>query len=79
MKIIIVKSAKKSLKKMDKKTRDRILEAIQKIPLGDIKKLQGLETDYRLRVGNYRVLYSQKSDMIEIYAVLPRGEAYKRL
>lgn len=49
------------------------------IPFGDIKKLQGIENGYRLRVGNLRVLFSIEDDIIYIDNIIPRGQAYKRL
>ena len=46
---------------------------------GDIKKLQGIDNGYRLRVGDLRVLFSIKDDRIYIDNIIPRGQAYKRL
>ena len=57
----------------------RIISAIEKIPEGDIVKLQGL-SGYRLRVGNYRVLYDINGiiiDIIDIIDIGNRGEIYK--
>ena len=51
----------------------------KKIPFGDIKKLQGYSNLYRLRIGDYRVIYEVWDEGIVIDAVLPRGEAYKGL
>lgn len=53
--------------------------AIEKIPFGDIKKLQGIEEGYRLRVGDLRVLFSMEDDNIYIDNIIPRGQAYKRI
>ncbi len=46
---------------------------------GDIKRIQGREGVYRLRVGDLRVLYTVNLDkrLIEVAAILPRGEAYR--
>lgn len=79
MKIIITKSSKKAMKKMDKATRNRMIAAVNGIPAGDIKRLRGYEDNFRLRVGDYRILYTQISEKIIINNILPRGEAYKRL
>ncbi len=62
---------------MDSVTKQRIKEAIQQLPSGDIKKLKGYTNAYRLRVGDYRVIYDMMDDMIRINNVLPRGDAYK--
>lgn len=45
------KQAEKFLKKQDAATRKRIRSAIQALPSGDVKKLQG-RNGYRLRVGD---------------------------
>lgn len=79
MQIIYEKEAAKHISKMDKTTKQRIKKAIEKLPAGDVKKLQGLDNEYRLRVGDLRVLFSADTDIIIIKDVLPRGTAYKRL
>lgn len=73
------KEAVKHINQLDKQKKQRIKNAIEKLPAGDIRKLVGFKTDYRLRVGDYRVLFSRESDIIIVKDVLPRGEAYKRL
>ncbi len=79
MEIQITKTAIKDIKKLDKPTRDRLLEGINKLPLGDVKRLQGYINYYRLRIGNFRVIYSFENGIIIIMAVLPRGEVYKHI
>lgn len=65
------------LKKQDKPTQKRIVTAISKLPLeGDIKKLQGVE-GYRLRVGNFRVLFDANGVIIDIIDIGNRGQIYK--
>lgn len=78
MRIVFEKEAAKHIGKMDKTSKARIKQAIDKLPAGDVKKLQGLVNDYRLRVGDLRVLFSVENDIIIIKDVLPRGQAYKR-
>ena len=73
------KNAIKHIKEQDKSMKQRLKTAIEKLPDGDVKKLKGLQNDYRLRVGNLRVLFSIENDIIIIKDVLPRGQAYKRL
>lgn len=77
-----IEYSKKSIKYInsaDKPTKKRLKESIEKIPLGDIKKLQGIEDGYRLRVGDLRVLFSMEDNIIYIDNIIPRGQAYKRL
>lgn len=73
------KDAAKHINQLDKQTKKRVKQAIEKLPAGDIRKLVGYKTDYRLRVGDYRILFSRELDTIIIKDVLPRGKAYKRL
>ena len=79
MQIEYSKSAVKYINTSDKPTKRRLKEAIEKIPLGDIKKLRGIDDGYRLRVGDLRVLFSIENDIIYIDNIIPRGQAYKRL
>ena len=78
MEIEYKRNAVKYINAADKPTKKRLKEAIEKIPLGDIKKLTGLDNAYRLRVGNLRVLFSLEDEKIIINDILPRGQAYKR-
>ena len=79
MQIEYSKKAIKYINAADKPTKKRLKESIEKIPLGDIKKLQGIEDGYRLRVGDLRVLFSMEDNIIYIDNIIPRGQAYKRL
>ena len=77
MEIRYSKHAIKFLKKQDKPTQQRILKAIEKLPFeGDIKKMQGID-GYRLRVGNYRVLFDVNGIIIDIIDIGNRGQIYK--
>jgi mRNA interferase RelE/StbE len=55
-----LKNVVKTLESYDKLVRIRIIDAIDKIPQGDIKKMQGEKYPplYRLRVGKYRIIYN---------------------
>jgi mRNA interferase RelE/StbE len=44
---------------------------------GDIKTLSGLH-GFRLRIGDYRILFDIKDSVIVVSEIIPRGEAYKR-
>ena len=70
------KQAIKFLSKQDKPTRIRIVEAIKNLPQGDVKKLQGQES-YRLRVGNYRIIFDKNGDVLHIEKIDNRGQVYK--
>ena len=73
------KEAAKHIQAQDRPTRQRLKVAIEKLPDGDVKRLQGYKNDYRLRVGDLRVIYAVDDDIIIVKDVLPRGQAYKRL
>ena len=75
-KIIIQKSAEKFLKKQDSVTRNRIRDAIHNLPFGDVKKLQG-RNGYRLRVGDYRIIFDKYGNIIYIERIGNRGQIYK--
>lgn len=78
MEITYSKAAVKVINGMDRLTKQRIKAAIEKIPDGDIKPLQGSKGSYRLRVGGWRILFSYpEHDIILIEKIGPRGEVYK--
>lgn len=70
------KQAIKFLAKQDKPTRIRIVSAIQALPSGDVKKLQG-QPYYRLRVGDFRILFDRDGVIIEVIKIDNRGQVYK--
>lgn len=76
MNIMVSHTALKYLKKLDKKKANRIMNAIENLPNGDVKKLQGSDK-YRLRIGGYRAIFTKDDGNIFIESVLPRGDAYK--
>ncbi len=44
---------------------------------GDVLKLRDKGNRYRLRIGTFRVLFVLAGDMIQVYAVKDRKEAYE--
>ena len=63
--------------KQDKITQKRIVSAIDKLPFeGDIKRLQNSQF-YRLRVGDYRILFDVNGVVIDIINIGNRGQIYK--
>ncbi|MCM1050011.1 MAG: type II toxin-antitoxin system RelE/ParE family toxin [Clostridiales bacterium] len=80
-KIIIKKKAKKFIDKLPLNERKRVVYAIEQLPNGeDIKKLKGHSDLLRLRVGDYRIIYSVDNGNLIVYVidVDNRGEIYKR-
>lgn len=72
----------KQLKQMEEQDRKRIKNSLPGLqtmpPAGDIKKLKGLKGRFRLRVGDWRVIffYDNREKKVLISEILPRGEAY---
>lgn len=76
MEVQYSKQALKFLKKQDATTRKRIINAINLLPTGDVKALQG-RNDYRLRVGDYRIIFDINGNILLIEAIGNRGQIYK--
>lgn len=72
--------AEKDLSGLSKADQARL---VQKIALlqngltGDIKRLANFTPEYRLRVGDYRVLFEVIEDRVIVYRVMHRREAYR--
>ena len=54
MRIEYEKEAAKHIGKMDRPTKQRLKIAIEKLPAGDVKKLQGIKDDYAFSTPTYR-------------------------
>jgi len=79
MNLFYSKTSLSRLNRLDRKTRERIMAAIDDLPQGsDIKKMRArkIENLYRLRIGKYRVLFIRQSDCIRILEVDTRGDIY---
>ena len=78
--IQIDKIALKFVAKQPAPQRKRIMMAIEKLPEeGDIKPMAGQIGYYRLRVGNYRIIYTVKEELITVCVTNAgnRGDVYK--
>lgn len=90
--IELTPSALRQYKKLDQTTKTRIKKALEELEKSEnpltfrnVKHLVGeLKGDYRLRVGDWRILFTPTKrieneiiHIINIYAILPRGDAYK--
>jgi mRNA interferase RelE/StbE len=77
----VEKEAAKYLERLNQPIKGQIIDALEKLgnepPEGDIRKLQGKEAAFRLRVGDYRILFKQKPACLAVYKIAPRGQAYK--
>ena len=73
------KSAIKETYKLEKNISSRIFKKVDELKSGfqskDIKRIQG-ENKFRVRVGDYRVLFSLENDLITIWKVGKRKKIY---
>ena len=81
--IILKKPAKKFIDRLPLNEKKRIVDAIEKLPdSGDIKRLEGKNNKglLRLRVGEYRIIYSIDNGRLIIYILDAgnRGEIYRK-
>lgn len=82
--VVYRKSALKTLAKMPKPIAERFLDAFSQMADGmntdglSIKPLQGQE-GFRLRIGDYRAIYTVEADrlIIEVIKIGSRGDIYK--
>jgi mRNA interferase RelE/StbE len=73
--------AVRDLESLDREVARRILGKIERMKenlAGDVKRLTNFSPEYRLRVGDYRVLFEVESNVVVIYRVVHRREAYER-
>jgi mRNA interferase RelE/StbE len=75
------KQAEKFILSQDKNNATRLSAAIRQLPLGDVKRLHGTNKlqKYRLRVGDYRIVFCMEHDDIIILRIDNRGDVYKRI
>jgi mRNA interferase RelE/StbE len=73
----------KALKDLDSLQRDearRIVERIKRLGNnleGDVKRLTNFTPEYRLRVGDFRVLFELVGNHVIVYRVRNRRDAYR--
>lgn len=79
--IVLKKRAKKFIDKLSKAEKARIVSAIEQLPNGDdIKKLKGHSDLFRLRIGDYRIIYTVDNGEYVVLVIDAgnRGDIYKR-
>lgn len=86
MRVLFMARVKRQIAKVPKHIAEKFWELVDELknnPLPvkkyDIKKLRGYEHTYRVRIGDYRVIYEVRvaRGEIIIHAILPRERAYK--
>lgn len=78
-------TARKSLRRFPRVDQQRIVTRIEQLAMDpfsmpNVKHLVDYDISYRLRVGNYRILFERDDTirMIDVIDVRPRGRAYER-
>ena len=72
--------ALKDLKALPESARRRVIakiEALRNDLAGDVKRLTNFTHEYRLRVGDYRVLFEVEGRRIIVYRIIHRKDAYR--
>jgi mRNA interferase RelE/StbE len=79
-KITWSEGARTDVRRVDRETAMRILTALHRFAEtgeGDVKKLTAKTGELRLRVGDYRIRFTEDpDDTLRIHSVLHRKEAY---
>jgi mRNA interferase RelE/StbE len=73
-------SALRDMGGLSSRMRARLLARIEEMSndlKGDVKRLTSFTPEYRLRVGDYRVLFEIEGEKLVIYRIRHRREAYR--
>ena len=82
MQVTYTKAAAKALSRMPAKTAQLIRSKIEQYAAdptslaNNVKALQG-RPGYRLRVGDYRVIFDQDGSVMDVLQIGPRGDVYE--
>jgi mRNA interferase RelE/StbE len=81
--VLLERAAEKDLSRLSVATHDRVIAAIRALaanprPPGS-RKLTGSKSDWRIRVGDYRVIYEIADEIriVRVNRVRHRGEVYR--
>ncbi len=82
-KVLIERAAERELRRLERDVQTRVIEAVRSLaedpyPSG-CRKLAGSTTDWRIRVGDYRILYEidKTARAITITRIRHRREVYR--
>jgi mRNA interferase RelE/StbE len=83
--VVLTRRATKGLEKAPDHVRKRAVEAIDAlqqtfapVKLFDVKKLKGMDNTFRIRIGDWRIIYElrRKESMIVVLDIASRGRIY---
>ena len=69
-----------ALARADQRLAERIFQGIERFGTsgeGDVKKLVGGGERWRLRIGDWRIIFKRRADEIEVLRVANRRDAYR--
>ena len=72
--------AVRDIERLPSRIQAQVLARIEKMSNdleGDVKRLTNFTSEYRLRVGNYRILFEVEDKTIVIYRIRHRREVYR--
>ena len=79
--VLIARKALKEAERIPKNYLNKINQAIKDLELNPfpagVKKLVGSQNSYRIRIGDYRVIYLREGNVIKIISIMHRREAYR--
>jgi mRNA interferase RelE/StbE len=82
MRVRLNKTAEKRYNRLNEPLLNRVTEAINKLekepPEGDIEPISGKPGNFRLRIGDIRILFQDRKDVILITDIVSRGQAYDK-
>ena len=80
--VFLSTEAAKFLKNIDKEDKYRIVEKLKLLEEGPFslpyKKIKGRENTYRIRIGDFRVVYSIRGNEIRVLKIGLRKDIYKK-
>lgn len=79
--VVFSDEARAEVRTIDRTTALRLLKALTRFletDSGDVKQLEGYEPPmYRLRIGDWRLLFRRRGDAVQVVRVRNRSEAYR--
>lgn len=82
MKVIISPRAEKEIRKLPKFDQIAVIQKIRSfanLPILNEEKLSGYPHVYRVRVGNYRIVYKRTNEYISVVLIRNRRDVYRML
>lgn len=82
--VVLEPAAQRDIRKLPKTLQDRVVKASEKLETDPrtkgVKKLTGFEHQWRLRMGEYRILYEidDEKHLVHIYRIAHRREVYRK-